>query len=83
MNPKAKSPTPEGRVKTLSEVASVLRISRGSAYEAAKRGEIPIIRIGRRLLVPSAALERLLAGDTQPPNPIRQPTTQVSRTGRT
>jgi excisionase family DNA binding protein len=53
----------EGRVKTLNEVASLLRISRGSAYEAAKRKEIPTIRIGRRLLVPSDALERLLSGN--------------------
>ncbi len=51
-----------GRVKTLNEVASLLRISRNSAYEAARRKEIPTIRIGRRLLVPSDALERLLAG---------------------
>ncbi len=54
---------PEGRVKTLNEVAALLRISRGSAYEAAKRKEIPTIRIGRRLLVPSDALERLLSGN--------------------
>jgi excisionase family DNA binding protein len=53
----------EGRVKTLDEVASMLRISRGSAYEAAKRKEIPTIRIGRRLLVPSDALEKLLSGN--------------------
>jgi len=53
---------PEGRVKTLNEVASVLRISRGSAYEAAKRKEIPTIRIGRRLLVPCEALDKLLSG---------------------
>ena len=53
----------EDRVKTLSEVATLLRISRGSAYEAAKRKEIPTIRIGRRLLVPSDALEKLLAGN--------------------
>ena len=52
----------ECRVKTLDEVAALLRISRGSAYEAAKRKEIPTIRIGRRLLVPSDALERLLSG---------------------
>jgi len=54
---------PRGRVVTLNEAASILRISRGSAYEAAKRREIPTIRIGRRLLVPLAALERMLAGD--------------------
>jgi excisionase family DNA binding protein len=54
---------PEARVVTLNEAASLLRISRGSAYEAAKRREIPTIRIGRRLLVPLAALERMLAGE--------------------
>jgi excisionase family DNA binding protein len=55
---------PQGRVMTLYEVAALLRISRGSAYEAARRGEIPTIRIGRRLLVPTDALERMLAGNT-------------------
>jgi excisionase family DNA binding protein len=56
-----KTAQPEHRVVTLNEAAAILRISRGSAYEAAKRGEIPTIRIGRRLLVPVAALERMLA----------------------
>ena len=55
---------PERRVVTLNEAAGLLRISRGSAYQAAKTREIPTIRIGRRLLVPLAALERMLAGDT-------------------
>ncbi len=54
----------ERRVVTLNEAAQILRISRGSAYEAAKRREIPTIRIGRSLLVPAAALERMLAGNS-------------------
>ena len=54
---------PERRVVTVNEAAVMLRISRGAAYEAAKRKEIPSIRIGRRLLVPLAALERMLTGD--------------------
>jgi excisionase family DNA binding protein len=54
----------ERRVVTLSEAAAILRISRGSAYEAAKRKEIPTIRIGRLLRVPVASLARLLAGDS-------------------
>lgn len=62
MSSKSTAISPEGRVKTLNEVASVLRISRASAYEAAKRKEIPTIRIGRRLLVPCEALDRLLSG---------------------
>ena len=39
-----------------------LGIGRDSSYEAVKRGDIPTIRIGRRLLVPKVALERLLNG---------------------
>lgn len=43
----------------------LLGLSRQSTYDAAARGEIPTIRIGRRLLVPTAALRRLLAIDDQ------------------
>jgi excisionase family DNA binding protein len=64
MEPQTTATESAGRVKTLSEVAALLRISRASAYQAAARREIPTIRIGRRLLVPTAALERLLAGNT-------------------
>ena len=35
-------------------------LSRNSSYEAAARGEIPTIRIGRKIRVPIAALERML-----------------------
>lgn len=63
MSQKSAANQPEGRVITLNEAASILRISRGSAYEAAKRGEIPTIRIGRRLLVPLPRFERMLVGD--------------------
>ncbi len=35
-------------------------IGRSAAYEAARRGELPTIRIGRKLLVPIAAVERML-----------------------
>jgi hypothetical protein len=38
----------------------VLHISRASAYAAAKAGQIPTIRVGRRLLVPVAQLRRML-----------------------
>ena len=31
-----------------------------ASYEAARRGQIPTIRIGRKLFVPLAALERML-----------------------
>jgi excisionase family DNA binding protein len=45
---------------TVPEAARILGISRGAAYAAAAEGTIPTLRIGRRLLVPRVALERLL-----------------------
>jgi excisionase family DNA binding protein len=45
---------------TIEEAASVLRISRGSAYEAARCGQLPAIRVGRTLRVPRARLLELL-----------------------
>jgi excisionase family DNA binding protein len=45
---------------SVDESAEILEISRGSAYAAAKSGDLPTIRIGKRLIVPRAALMRLL-----------------------
>jgi len=50
----------ESLTMTVEEAAAALGISRNLAYEAARDGRIPAIRIGRRLLVPRRALERLL-----------------------
>ena len=35
-------------------------LSRNGSYQAAERGDIPTIRVGRKLRVPVAAMERLL-----------------------
>jgi excisionase family DNA binding protein len=51
---------------TLTEAACRLGISRTLAYEAALRGELPVCRIGRRVLVPRVALLRLLGQDGPP-----------------
>lgn len=45
---------------TVTHAARLLGVSRAAAYTAAQRGEIPVIRIGRRLVVPTADLCRLL-----------------------
>ena len=46
---------------TISETAKLLGLGRNSCYEAARRGDIPTVIIGRRILVPVVALERMLA----------------------
>ncbi len=51
----------------IEEAATFLGISWASAYAAANSGELPTLRIGRRLVVPRAALERLLASAGQRP----------------
>jgi excisionase family DNA binding protein len=56
------SKVPERLTMTVEEMAALLHIGRNLAYEAVKRGELPAIRVGRRLLVPRRALERLLEG---------------------
>jgi excisionase family DNA binding protein len=43
-------------ILTVDETARLLRISRGLAFAAARRGDIPAVRVGRRLLVPRARL---------------------------
>jgi excisionase family DNA binding protein len=51
----------DGRLTwTVTEAAKLLGISPTTAYEAARRGELPVRVIGRRMLVPRVALLRLL-----------------------
>ncbi|MBV8096618.1 MAG: helix-turn-helix domain-containing protein [Acetobacteraceae bacterium] len=47
---------------TAPEAARLLGISRQAGYAAVAAGAVPAIRIGRRLLVPKAALNTLLDG---------------------
>jgi len=50
---------------TVPEVAALLGISRGTAYEAIRLGQIPSLRFGRRVVIPKAALQRLLDGEQE------------------
>lgn len=45
---------------TVPEAAEVLGIGRGTGYEAAASGDLPVLHVGRRLLVPVAKLRSLL-----------------------
>jgi excisionase family DNA binding protein len=53
----------ERQTINIEEAARRLGIGRNQAYEAAHKGEIPVIRIGsKRMLVPLVAFERMLKG---------------------
>ena len=45
---------------SVEQAGELLGISRRSAYRAVQAGQIPSIRLGRRLLVPTARLLRML-----------------------
>ncbi|WP_245486819.1 helix-turn-helix domain-containing protein [Mesorhizobium sp. M7A.F.Ca.MR.176.00.0.0] len=48
-------------VMTVPEAGAKLGLSRNGSYDAAARGEIPTIKIGKLLKVPKAAFERMLS----------------------
>lgn len=55
---------------SVGEAAKLLGIGRNLCYDRVKKGEIPVIKLGRRLLVPRKALEKLLE-EPQPLNLTR------------
>lgn len=44
----------------VNQAAALLGVDRNTLYEAIKRGEVPSIRIGRSIRVPTAGLLRML-----------------------
>lgn len=50
---------------SVEEAAKVLGIGRNTAYEAVRSGEIPSVKIGKRLLVPVKALENMLPANVE------------------
>ena len=53
----------EHRTQTIGETARQLGIGLNQAYEAARRGQIPTIKIGKRILVLREPLRRMLEGE--------------------
>lgn len=54
---------------SVREAADLLGISRALAYELVCRGELPAIRLGRRIVVPRQALEAMVTRAALPPAP--------------
>jgi hypothetical protein len=78
---------------TVEEAGKFLRIGRGLAYQLARRNVetsgregLPVIQLGRRLLVPKRQVERILNGQATPeisaPSNADQPIAQPKRRRR-
>jgi excisionase family DNA binding protein len=48
---------------SVEEAGRILGISRGAAYARAGDGSLPTVRLGKRLLVPKGALDKMLQID--------------------
>lgn len=55
---------PQRPTLTVQETAELLGISRWLVQQAVHRGDLPHVRVGRRILVPRSRLLAFLAGDT-------------------
>jgi len=51
---------------SVEEAASLLGIGRSAAYDAARRGQLPTRRLGRRLFVPVPAFLAWLGSTSEP-----------------
>jgi excisionase family DNA binding protein len=45
---------------SVPEAGRLLGLARNGAYEAARRGEIPTIQLGRKIRVPTAKLKKMI-----------------------
>ena len=62
----AKMQNSEKLALTVKETAQLLGLSRNSAYQGVLTGEIPHLKVGKRILVPRVSLERMLAETGKP-----------------
>jgi excisionase family DNA binding protein len=58
-----RAPSITRRTYSVEEAAVILGLSRASAYNYARSGILPVIRLGKRLIVPAAAIERMLTAE--------------------
>jgi excisionase family DNA binding protein len=58
-----KTETESLTVRPWPDAGRMLSLGRNAVYDAIARGEIPVLRFGRRIVVPKRALERMLNGE--------------------
>ena len=67
------------RTYTVPEVAEMLGISRSTAYVCIRRGEIPSLTLGRRIVISKMAFEAFLAAHTPASTaPVREQASTVT-----
>lgn len=67
----AAATTPPSQTLSVEAAAAALGVSTWALYTAIRDGRSPVafVRVGRRIVIPRPALERLLAGDRENNSP--------------
>lgn len=60
---KLRDSTTARRAISVPEMATQIGVSRGFGYALVRNGDIPSIRLGKRILVPCEAIDRILRGN--------------------
>ena len=63
--PQKKKIDPLSLAYNVPELSQLLRISEAHGYKVVRQGLVPSLRLGRRVLIPKAALDKLLACEDQ------------------
>ena len=66
------TPPAASLVYRVDEVARMLGLSRNSTYEAVHRGELPSLTFGKRVVIPKAAFDEMLADLTRLTKPKKE-----------
>jgi len=61
----------ENLVYTVKEVSKLLHLSRNSVYQGILTGEIPHVKVGKRILIPRVSLERFLSESIKRKEPMQ------------
>ena len=62
-----------------AQVAKLLGVGKSLVYEGIRRHELPVLKIGKRLLIPRIALERLVNGTASSSTTGKEGAAHVSR----
>ncbi len=62
MQPSANESVPAKLVLSIAEAAEVLGVSDDLIYELTARGELPCLRLGRRKVIPTVAIQAVIDG---------------------
>ncbi len=60
----------EQKVLRIEDVMSILGVSRWTAYELIRRGELPVLRVGRVVRIPRQALDAWIKDNTIQPHEV-------------